>query len=311
MCISFLVRFPQVMPNPEKRFADYKAEGHVWITLSTGEYYPDILALACELYKPVLTMFGQILAEAHSSTNLFLSIATVKESWMFVQLARVFRKYVSPETPVEMLRRRSAARLICDRFGKRLKLASLGAEWNHLLESTGSFPLRRLMKWMPGEKSIGPPTGNPRRKVYLDESAGIGVQDIWLDFRDAHNQNILITGYPTEKNSALLTRIIAASSGPGDLVLDCFSGSGTTLAVADSLKRRWIGIDKSEEAIRTTLKRFEHGLEPMGDFVSERENAKAIDNGQNSLFSGISDVPENSSYVKKTANSELHLFCWQ
>lgn len=106
------------MPNPEKKFADYKAEGHLWITLSTGEYYPDILALACELYKPVLVLFGQFLAEAHSSTNLFLSIATVDESWMRVQLSRVFRKYVSPETPVEMLRRRAAAQLICDRFGK-------------------------------------------------------------------------------------------------------------------------------------------------------------------------------------------------
>lgn len=41
--------------------------------------------------------------------------------------------------------------------------------------------------------------GNPRRKVYLDNSKGIPVQDIWLEYRDAHNQNIKITGYPTEK----------------------------------------------------------------------------------------------------------------
>jgi hypothetical protein len=88
------------MAKPEKKFADYKPEGHVWITLSTGEYYPDILSLACELYEPVLVLFSKFLAEAHSSINLFLSIATVQESWMRVQLARVFRKYVSPETPV-------------------------------------------------------------------------------------------------------------------------------------------------------------------------------------------------------------------
>lgn len=106
------------MPGSEKRFADYKPEGHLWITLSTGEYYPDILPLACELYKPVLTLFGQMLAEAHSSTNLFLSIAAVQETWMRVQVSRVFRKYVSPETPVEMLRRKSAAQAICDQFGK-------------------------------------------------------------------------------------------------------------------------------------------------------------------------------------------------
>jgi adenine-specific DNA-methyltransferase len=144
---------------------------------------------------------------------------------------------------------------------------------------------------------------NPRRKVYLDESAGVGVQDIWLDYRDAHNQNILITGYPTEKNSELLTRIVAASSGPGDLVLDCFSGSGTTLAVADGLKRRWIGIDSSEEAVRTTLKRFESGLEPMGDFVSERETASDEEpHGSLNLFSHIpngSDVAVRPSSVHK------------
>ena len=141
------------------------------------------------------------------------------------------------------------------------------------------------------------PSGNPRRKVYLDESAGVGVQDIWLDFRDAHNQNILITGYPTEKNSALVTRIIAASSDPGDIVLDCFSGSGTTLAVADVMKRRWIGMDKSEEAVRTTLKRFEYGLEPMGDFVSERETETNDDPYRPlDLFS---QAPDNGSDAPK------------
>ena len=49
--------------------------------------------------------------------------------------------------------------------------------------------------------------GNPRRKVYLDEHPGAGVQDIWLEFKDAHNQNIKITGYPTEKNPDLIRRI--------------------------------------------------------------------------------------------------------
>jgi adenine-specific DNA-methyltransferase len=112
------------------------------------------------------------------------------------------------------------------------------------------------------------PTGNPRRKIYLDESNGVAAQDIWLDYRDAHNQNIAVSGYPTEKNSALLTRIIEASSNKGELVLDCFSGSGTTLNVASHLGRHWIGVDNSREAIAATLRRFGKGLEPMGDFVN-------------------------------------------
>jgi len=116
-------------------------------------------------------------------------------------------------------------------------------------------------------------SGNPRRKVYLDESSGVPIQDIWTEFRDAHNQNIKITGYPTEKNPDLLARIIQASSNPGDLVLDCFCGSGTTLAMASQLGRKWIGIDSSPQAIGTVLRRFATGLKPMGDFVSKRHSA--------------------------------------
>jgi hypothetical protein len=102
----------------EKSFADYRDEGHLWITLSTGEYYPDVLPLACELYKPVLVTFGQMLKSAHSSTDLFMAIAQTQPQWMRIQLCRVFRKYVSPETSVEMLKKKSAARNICDHFGK-------------------------------------------------------------------------------------------------------------------------------------------------------------------------------------------------
>ncbi len=112
--------------------------------------------------------------------------------------------------------------------------------------------------------------GNPRRKVYLDESEGVSVQDIWLDYRDAHNQMVHITGYPTEKNINLLRRIVEASSNPGDIVLDCFCGAGTTLVAADMLNRNWIGVDNSPEALRTMLQRFEHGTKPMGDFVGKQ-----------------------------------------
>jgi len=138
-------------------------------------------------------------------------------------------------------------------------------------------------------------TGNPRRKIYLENSAGIPVQDIWMDMRDAHNQNIHITGYPTEKNPALLARIVEASSNPGDLVMDCYSGSGTTIAVASSLGRRWIGVDRSDEAIRTTLHRFELGTERMGDFVNAKKQ------GALSLHEPITDFvlyePESESVL--------------
>jgi adenine-specific DNA-methyltransferase len=140
-----------------------------------------------------------------------------------------------------------------------------GKHWQFSPKTLDEMDARGDIYWSPN--------GNPRRKIYLENSAGIPVQDIWLDVRDAHNQNIAITGYPTEKNPDLLARVIRASSNPGDLVLDCFCGSGTTLAVSSQLNRQWVGIDSGSEAIATTLRRFAKGLERMGDFV-QRESPR-------------------------------------
>lgn len=141
-----------------------------------------------------------------------------------------------------------------------------GKHWQYTPKTLDEMDARGEIFWSS--------TGNPRRKIYLDNTEGVPVQDIWLDFKDAHNQNIKITGYPTEKNPDLIKRIIEASSNPGDLILDCFEGSGTTLDVASQLGRKWIGIDNSPEAITTTLKRFHKGTEAMGDFVSERNGVQ-------------------------------------
>lgn len=65
-------------------FGDYKGEGYKWITLATGEYYPDILKDACELYKPVLVAFSQLVKSSESSTALLLRIAEEADGWMRV-----------------------------------------------------------------------------------------------------------------------------------------------------------------------------------------------------------------------------------
>jgi len=104
--------------DTRKSFAHYKVDASNWITLASGEYYPDILVDACELYKPVLILFGQLLKTSESSARLFIQISEQSDGWMRVQLARVFRKYASPETPVEMLKQKSKAQWICDEFGK-------------------------------------------------------------------------------------------------------------------------------------------------------------------------------------------------
>ena len=94
--------------------------------------------------------------------------------------------------------------------------------------------------------------GVPRKKIFADDYDKKRVQDIW-EYKDKPNPV-----YPTEKNLELLKRIIETSSNKGDLVLDCFCGSGGLLYVADEIDRRWIGIDASKEAIRVTKKRFEN-----------------------------------------------------
>lgn len=92
--------------------------------------------------------------------------------------------------------------------------------------------------------------GVPRKKIFLDERGGKRMQDIW-EFKDPQNPQ-----YPTEKSLDLLKFIVGASSNEGDLVLDCFAGSGTTLVAAQSLNRNWIGIDQSEPAIKVIQKRL-------------------------------------------------------
>ncbi len=105
----------------KKSFAGYRAAGANWITLSTGEYYPDILPEACELYKPVLVMFGQLLKRSESSVALFMNVSEVTQTWMRIQLARVFRKYVCPVISVEMLKKKTHAKKICDAFGDKFR----------------------------------------------------------------------------------------------------------------------------------------------------------------------------------------------
>lgn len=92
--------------------------------------------------------------------------------------------------------------------------------------------------------------GVPRKKIYADEKDGKKIQDI-IEFKDLQNPT-----YPTEKNLDLLKLLIGTSSNKGGFVLDCFCGSGTTLKAAKDLGRKWIGIDKSEEAINVAIKKL-------------------------------------------------------
>jgi len=95
-----------------------------------------------------------------------------------------------------------------------------------------------------------PKTGKPQ---YFIEPSEEDIRDtIWDDITAL----AFTTGYPTEKSEELLELIVEASSNSGDIVLDCFAGSGTALAVAEKLGRRWIGVDCGKLAIYTIQKRL-------------------------------------------------------
>jgi DNA modification methylase len=118
------------------------------------------------------------------------------------------------------------------------------AEMNQAVER-GEFYLRNRKK------------GAARCRVsYLDESSGQLLQSIWTECGRMKGG----TDYPTEKPYALLSRIVRALSNPGDIVLDCFSGSGTTLVAAQEQGRRWIGCDINKAAIQLTCRRIQDSI---------------------------------------------------
>lgn len=100
------------------------------------------------------------------------------------------------------------------------------------------------------------PTGGGARIIYLDETEGDIIESYWTDIPPVNPVAKERQNYPTQKPEALIKRIINASTNPGDLVFDCFMGSGSTQAAAMQLGRRFIGADINLGAIQTTTKRL-------------------------------------------------------
>jgi len=96
----------------------------------------------------------------------------------------------------------------------------------------------------------------PRLKRYLDEQRGKPLGDVWADISPLNSRAAERLGYPTQKPEALLERIIAVSTRPGDVVLDPFCGCGTTVTVAEKMGREWVGIDISPTAVNIMDRRL-------------------------------------------------------
>lgn len=103
-----------------------------------------------------------------------------------------------------------------------------------------------------------------RIKRYLDESPGIPLQSFWDNVYPVNSQSYERINYPTQKPEDLLKRIVLTSTNEGDIVLDAFAGSGTTVAVAEKLKRKWIGIDCGKLAIYSIQSRILNLITKIG-----------------------------------------------
>jgi DNA modification methylase len=137
--------------------------------------------------------------------------------------------------------------------------------------------------------------GRPNLIQYVDDLQGVELQSIWTEFSALSSNANESEEYPTQKPETLLERLIATSTNPGDLVLDCFIGSGTTAAVAQKLGRRWIGCDINKGAIQTTAKRLQ-------GVMREQAQALAAANSQGELVAR-DDAP--------TAPCQLSFSTWR
>jgi len=133
------------------------------------------------------------------------------------------------------------------------------------------------------------PTGALRLKMYLDESPGVRLQNIWDDIPAIGSQAAERLGYPTQKPEALLERIILTASDVGEVVLDPFCGCGTAVSVAQRLNRRWIGIDVTHLAIGLIKTRL---ADAFGDGV--RETYEVI--GEPVDLAGAEKLAEEDKY---------------
>ncbi len=187
----------------------------------------------------------------------------------------------------------------------------------------GLFEDGRIVQTKPGAV--------PAYKRYLDEVPGIAIGDFWDDVNPINSQAQELLGYPTQKPVALLERIISASSNEGDLVLDPFCGCGTTIAAAQKLGRRWIGIDVTHLAVGLMKLRLKDafGLKAESSKGSTIDQQKAmarkvaamsedefmemspwLEGDPNKYFFQVVGQPEDLDGARELAQNDRYGFQW-
>ncbi|HDX0923198.1 TPA: site-specific DNA-methyltransferase [Stenotrophomonas maltophilia] len=208
---------------------------------STGSLY-----LHCDWHKS--HYLRMILEEVFGADNFVNEIA-----WCYEDIGSRETSYFKRKHDVLLFVSKTKDRKF-NVLRKRLAASTI-KRYSPYFDSEGKITYRRLQETNPGvfAKLKGV---NDLDAVWLDINSGAQLTDWWTDISPLKNGFNEALGYPTQKPEALIERIVLSSSDPGDLVFDCFMGSGTTQAVAMKLGRRFIGADINLGATQTTTRRL-------------------------------------------------------
>lgn len=163
------------------------------------------------------------------------------------------------------------------RFGDKVLQPPIDMHWIWSQERIDEAMTKGLIRFTSN--------GLPRKVQFLDDMKGDIIDDLWIDIYPVNSQAKEKENYPTQKPVKLLERIIDAASEPGDIVFDGFMGSGTTLAAAMKLGRRFIGTDINVGSIQTTTNR----IITLGEELSENQiRDSSSDDGCEIIYTGFS-----------------------
>lgn len=237
-----------------------KQYGDIW----TNDEYLQFMYERLILLKELLSDKGSIYLQCdwHKSHHLRMIMDEVfginnfvnEIIWTYEDIGSRAVNYFKRKHDTILMYQKSSQRTF-NIIRKRLSESTI-KRYQSYFDENGQITYQMLKDTNPGvfKKLKGHP--EDLNEVWLDVNNGQPLNDWWTDISALKNGFSESTSYPTQKPQALIERIINASSNPGDIVFDCFMGSGTTQAVAMKLGRRFLGADINIGAVQTTTKRL-------------------------------------------------------
>ncbi len=239
-----------------------KQYGDIWTNDEYLQFMYERLVLLRELLSDKGTIYLHcdwhkagflrcVMDEVFGSNNFINEIV-----WGYEDIgSRAVKYFKRKHDTILMYQKTTSEDRIFNIMRKRLSESTI-KRYQPYFDQDGKITYRKLKESNPGVFSKLKGIPDDLDQSWLDINNGAPLSDWWCDISALKNGFAESTGYPTQKPETLIERIIKASSNPGDLVFDCFMGSGTTQAVAMKLGRRFIGADINLGAIQTTTKRL-------------------------------------------------------